>query len=320
MMSLSWRFNPARFLRGEGPEPSPLTLNRRRVYILPNRHGLVFTLVILAMLIGAINYNNSLAFALTFLLASIAVIGILHTFRNLNRLRFHAGRVQPVFAGQMACFSIGVQNTSDTERLALRLALPGETGEVVDALDRHIVWVSLCKKAPRRGRLEMGRFSPSTVYPLGLFRAWAHVDLGLHAVIYPQPADTRGLPQSLVDKEGALGDKGLGHDDFAALRPYHAGDSLRHVHWKAAAREQGLQTKLFGGHQVEEIWLDWSQLSGMGVEARLSQLCRWVLDADTAGLAYGLRLPGQTFDPDLGEHHRHRCLEALALYGTDDGA
>ena len=52
----------------------------------------------------------------------------------------------------------------------------------------------------------------------------------------------------------------------------------------------------------------------MGVEERLSQLARWVLDAHAAGLAYGLRLPGATMELAAGEAQRDRCLEALALF------
>jgi len=29
---------------------------------------------------------------------------------------------------------------------------------------------------------------------------------------------------------------------------------------------------------------------------------------------YGLRLPGREIAPDSGDLHRHRCLEALALF------
>jgi uncharacterized protein (DUF58 family) len=53
------------------------------------------------------------------------------------------------------------------------------------------------------------------------------------------------------------------------------------------------------------------------LEERLSHLARWVLDAHTAGLTYGLRLPGSTVDMAAGEAQRERCLEALALYGND---
>jgi len=46
----------------------------------------------------------------------------------------------------------------------------------------------------------------------------------------------------------------------------------------------------------------------------LSRLCRWVIDADEAGIAYGLSLPGLHLAPACGERHRQQCLEALALF------
>lgn len=99
------------------------------------------------------------------------------------------------------------------------------------------------------------------------------------------------------------------------MRQYHHGDSPRHIAWKVAARDQGLLTKQFSGRAETELWLDWAQLpSRMGVEERLSQLARWVLDAHVAGLAYGLRLPGATMELAAGEAQRDRCLEALALF------
>ena len=74
-------------------------------------------------------------------------------------------------------------------------------------------------------------------------------------------------------------------------------------------------TKQFSGEAAQEIWLDWEGLPGMDTEARLSQLTRWVLDADRDGLSYGLRLPGLQHPPASGLEHKHRCLQALALFG-----
>jgi uncharacterized protein (DUF58 family) len=133
-------------------------------------------------------------------------------------------------------------------------------------------------------------------------------------VVYPEPAESRTLPQNVVYRPKQSGDKGRGSDDFAGLRNYHVGDSLRHVHWKAVARDQGLHTKQFGGDRSDEIWLDWRTLEHMDTEQRLSQLTRWVLDAEHAGLSYGLWLPGERVEPNHGEAHMHQCLAALALF------
>jgi len=63
-----------------------MVLGTRQIYILPTRHGLLFTLVLVALALAAINYSNALAYLLTFLLASMAVVSLLHTQRNLLKL------------------------------------------------------------------------------------------------------------------------------------------------------------------------------------------------------------------------------------------
>lgn len=313
-LTLRQRFSLARFLRGIGPESGPVRLDRRRVYILPTRQGLLLGGVLVAILLGAINYDNALAYALVFLLAGLGVVSILHTWRNLLGLRVEAGRCQAVFAGEQARFVIGLHNDTDEARPAVALTAPDGVETVWDVAV-GLRWVELLRPAPRRGRLRAGRFTLATRFPLGLFRAWSPLELAMDCLVYPAPAPQRGLPPAQPGTEGGGGDGGQGHDDFAALRPYRAGDSLGHVHWKAVAREQGMHTKLFTGEQAQELWLAWELLPGLPVEDRLARLCRWVLEADAAGLAYGLRLPDRSIAPAFGPAQRRRCLEALALYG-----
>lgn len=306
-----WR----QLFRRDAPETGPVTLGRRRVYIIPTRTGLVFALILLAMLMGAVNYQNSLAFVLTFLLTGLSVVSMIHTFRNLHSLTLRAGHQQPVFSGEQARFSVNVENHGGRARYALNLFLGDQEPVTLDLPQNGGQWLTLPLATQRRGLLPPGRITIYTRFPLGLFHAWSYVHLDMPCLVYPRPAMRRGLPRELLDSRGTLGDQGNGSDDFAALRTYHTGDSLRHVHWKAAAREQGLLTKQFGGGVTEELWLRWEQTGSLPLEERLSQLTRWVLEADALGLAYGLALPDTEFKPARGESHRRRCLKALALYG-----
>jgi uncharacterized protein (DUF58 family) len=75
--------------------------------------------------------------------------------------------------------------------------------------------------------------------------------------------------------------------------------------------------RFFGASTLEagELWLAWSALpADMRLEARLSRLTRWVLDAAQVGVAFGLEVPGVRIAPDVGPAHRERCLTALALF------
>ena len=306
-----WR----RLFRRDAPATGPVTLGRRRVYILPTRTGLVFALILLAMLIGAVNYQNSLAFVLTFLLTGLSVVSMIHTFRNLHALTLRAGHPQPVFAGEQARFSINVENQGGRDRYALNLLLGDQDPVTLDLPQNGGQWLTLPLPSQRRGLLLPGPITIYTRFPLGLFHAWSFVHLDMPCLVYPRPATRRGLPRELLHSQGAVGDQGNGSDDFSALRSYHVGDSLRHVHWKAVAREQGLLTKQFGGGVTEELWLRWEQTGSLSLEERLSLLTRWLLEADALGLAYGLALPDREFKPARGEAHRRRCLKALALFG-----
>jgi uncharacterized protein (DUF58 family) len=169
--------------------------------------------------------------------------------------------------------------------------------------------------AHQRGRLYLPRLRVFTTYPLGLFHSWSYVEFDMSCVVYPRPEPgTPALPPPRgSDGEGLQA--GEGQDDFAGLRGYFPGDSLRHVAWKAVARGQPVMTKQFTGMQAGELWLSWWDLPAeLRLEARLSRLARWVLDAARLGVRFGLDLPGQRISPDLGSAHQERCLTALALF------
>jgi len=307
-----------RLFQWRGPQAGPIVLVQRRVFILPTRQGLIYACVLLVLLTGSINYSLGLGFVLTFLLAALGVNGMIHTFRNLANLRVTGGRARPVFAGDVAEFTVHLENGGDADRYAIGLASERTDATFTDVKARTTTSAVARIRAPRRGVLRPGRLTLFTRFPLGLYRAWAYLELDMHCIVYPRPAfPALPLPPAATSA-GAGAERGRGQEDFSGLRQYHVGDSPRHIAWKAAARDQVLLTKQFTGRAETELWLDCAQLPPqMGVEERLSHLARWVLDAHAAGLSYGLRLPARTVDMAAGEAQRDRCLEALALYDSD---
>ena len=302
--------------RLRGPERGEIVLVQRRIFILPSRAGVFFGAVLLLMLTGCINYGLSLGFILTFLLAGVGIVAMLHTFRNLAGLRITAGKTEAVFVGDVARFRLTLRNPTRTPRYAVALAR-GKTDpepDVVDVPAESAAIATASVKAERRGLLYPGRLTLYTRYPVGLYYGWSYVDLDTHCVVYPHPA-LAGVPLPPLQAGGAEGGgHGDGHDDFAGLRQYHPGDSPRHVAWKTAAREQVLLTKQFTGYAPSQLWLTLdSAPSHTGLEEKISRLTRWVLDADAAGIVYGLKLPNATIDAASGAAHRERCLNALAL-------
>jgi uncharacterized protein (DUF58 family) len=302
-----------------GPQPGPVVLVQRRIFILPTRQGFIFAGVLVLMLIGSINYGLSLGFVLTFLLTALGLNAMIYTFRNLANLRVSAGRAYPVFVGEKARFSMCIDNPSRADRFAIGIADGKREGSYVDVSARQSADVTIEMPAVRRGRMQPGRLTLFTRFPLGLYYAWSYLEFDTHCLVYPRPAPP-GLPlPPAASGAGTGAHYGRGLEDFAGLRPYHPGDSPRHIAWKAAARGQGLLTKQFSGRADTELWLDWRHLPvHMDVEDKLSRLTRWVIEAHALGTTFGLRIPGRTIALGSGDVQRTRCLEALALFGSED--
>jgi uncharacterized protein (DUF58 family) len=299
--------------RASVPESPPVTLVQRRIFILPTRQGYVFALTLLVLLVASINYQLSLGFLLTFLLASMAAVAMLHTWRNLAHLKLRPGRCDPVFAGETAHYGVTIETPAVT-RFAIALRRQDEEPVYADIVAGETAAVAIPLATRRRGLARCGRLEVFTRYPIGLFHAWSYVDFNLAVIVYPRPDPDAGTPPAQSRSESEEGIPIAGDEEFNMLRSYRAGDPPKLIAWKALAREQGMLTKEFSATASSELWLDWDDARAANVEARLSVLAHWVLQAERFGQSYGLRLPGVAIPPARGEAHRTRCLEALALF------
>ena len=305
--------------RARFPENPPVTLIQRRIFILPSRTGYFFAFVLVLLLIASINYALSLGYLLTFLLAGLGGIAMLHTFRNLLRLSISPGKIEPVFAGETAQFSI-VLNNPTLSRYAIgikRAQIQYSEPEFDDISEATTATFLIPVVATKRGYLKCGRLEIFTEYPVGLFHAWSYVDFGMTGLVYPKPDPGSGaLPLDMRGKgEGNVPVRG--DEEFQSLRAYKAGDTPRQIAWKALARGQGLLVKEFGSTASADLWLDYDALEGLPMEQRLGRLTWWVLEAERMQMPYGLRLAGRNFHPSLGAKHRDDCLRALALCGLE---
>ncbi|HEX4894869.1 MAG TPA: DUF58 domain-containing protein [Solimonas sp.] len=297
-------------------QTGPIEIGRRRVYILPTRFGYTYGLMLLVMLLGSMNYSNSMAFALTFLLAGLGLVCMHHTHANLVNLSLRSGLVSPVFAGELAHFEVRIDNPSLQPRLSLGLSWPKREADsvVTDVPPQATGILRLALPAPQRGWLPARVFSVHTEFPLGLFHAWTWAELDMSCLVFPHPAAPGREPPGSAGHGGLSISTRQGQDEFAGLRDYQRGDTPRSIHWKSLPKLQTPMVKQFAETLEQDLWLDWSALPQLDTEARLSQLTRWVLDAEADHRNYGLRLPGTVLAPARGDSHRFQCLKALALY------
>lgn len=290
----------------------PLLLSRKRIYILPTRAGLVFGFFLLSMLVAAINYTNNLAFLLTFLLGSIAVISSIHAYANLAGLELAHARLFPAFCGEDARLHFGLR-AGGRERRRVRVQVGDAADEFsLPASDR--CELELVIPTTKRGRVPLGQVVISTRFPLGLFRAWSPLVLPVTGLAYPRPLPVEPRDWMLQIGDGA--EEGMGRiaqsGEFFGLRPFRPEDDSSRISWKASARGAGLFAKEFRTHLARSFDFEWSRVGGV-YEERISLLAGLVREAERNGLCYGLQLPTQVVPRGSGAGHAHRCLEALAL-------
>ncbi len=310
------------WISGRVPPSDTLELTHRNVYILPTRAGLLFAATIVVLLIASINYQLNLGYLLTFLLAGSGSVSMHVTHRTLRGLTLHLKPLQPAFAAQAAALEVVLTNPGQARHgIGLRLDTHDDAGTVwvdVPAAAQSVATATLLPT--RRGLQALPPMIIETRFPLGLFRAWSVWRPASKLLVYPKPevpaaALPGARPTHAGSADGALRSDG---GETSGVRPYRRGDPLNRVVWRKAAK-----TFNSGGELVSrdvstparwQLWLDWQACGPMAPEDRLSRLTAWVLDGQTQGADYGLRLPGREIPLARGDAHRRACLEALALW------
>ncbi|NRB39699.1 MAG: DUF58 domain-containing protein, partial [Pseudomonadales bacterium] len=270
------------------------------------------------ILLCASNSQNNLIYLLFFLLLSLLNTAILFTYQNMSGLHLRSAKAEPVFCGDMAQFTVLLKRHHKAH-LRISLSCLGCPATVIDQSVNTEKRVPVYCKTQQRGRFNPGRLLLQSYYPLGFIRCWSWLDLDMQCVVYPKPIALKQLPQTDVVGDGELNSRELGSDDFDGFKTYQPGDALNQIDWRAFAKTDVLQSKVYTAVKDQSYWVDWYALPGVDTELKLSYLCDWVLQLDRQHKAYGLRLPQSEISPALGEAHKHKVLSALALFNLKGG-
>lgn len=290
------------------PESLPIQLHRRRIYIVPTGFGIAFSVLLLVMLTGALNYANNAALLLTCLLGAASAASMLMTFRSLNGLRLDQIRAHHAIAGQPLQVTLTLASTR--ARSAIRLDLDHDSTAFTASAD-VATDVTLTVPTLQRGWQPLPRVRLWSTWPLGLFRAWSWLHPDVSVLVWPQPELAGPPPRGLA--EAAHHMRLHQGDELAALRDYRAGDPQRHIAWKASASHDRLLVKDFEQPRDRPQWqLDWRQLTDMDKESRISRLARWLGEAQAQRRSYSLWLPDNSIPNGSGSQHYAHCMSALA--------
>lgn len=282
-----------------------------RTPIVPSYFGLAFFVLLLLLLLWVINYRLNLGYALVFILFFVAVFSSVIGASQLSGLVLRMDTPSAVFAGEEGFFPLVVEEDLGRTRGAFFVRHGGDVVECPALLPNQRKRLLLPVKTLSRGVVKMRPLEVFSLQPLGLFVCWHWRFLEAELVVYPKPFGDLPLPFSASLSAGRASSGLLGEEEFYGLRPYVMGDNLARVAWKQSSRGS-LMVKQFSGVGGERVLLDY-QLAQGDEEMRLSQLAKWIVEADALGHVYALRLPSLFIDFGYGKRHFHRCLKALAV-------
>ena len=317
-----------RWLARRIPSQPEHQLNSSNIMIYPTRFGLAYLgFVVLVFLLGT-NYQNNIILLFSYLLASLFISVMLHSFYNFSQLRFYSVAKQQGYAEQPLYFVIKI--TTEKTHYDINAHFTDK------ALNSQVEKIELCQqgshelrlvyKTLQRGKHWLGRVTVFSEYSLGLFKSKSILDFGHYAIIYPK---AKSLISGQYQLSGQADEPSLdsyqstnsvGTDDFSELKSFVRGESKARTAWKQLAKGQGHYSKHYQAEQSQLQWLKLSEMPSNDVEIQLAYLSFLIGELTASNQSFGLQLSAElsnqsmNISPNSGLHHQQACLTALALY------
>ncbi|MCG9722552.1 DUF58 domain-containing protein [Shewanella sp. Isolate7] len=296
------------------PASNKVTLAHRSIFILPTGFGLFWLLFVVLLFLFGTNYQNNLVIGLSILLLSLFNTCIIYSYRNLAGMTLEAKTGPEAYAGETLLY--GVILHAKQVQHQVELSYEKQRVQTLNRIDDKPQEALLPLSNSRRGWVAPGRLRVESRYPLGLCRAWSHLDLANAQIAFAQPKP--GQYELSAEQQGddhqtkERGKRVVGVEEFHGLKPFVTGESLNQIAWKQLAQGRGMLTKEFEQPQSAPQWLTLD--TNAPLEEQVS-LLTWAADRLSAkGQNFGLKLPGKTLMPGSGEQHRHLVLSTLAVY------
>ncbi len=314
------------WLKRRLPPNEKMTLSHKSIFILPSRFGLIWILLVILLYLFGTNYQNNLIIGLSLLLLSLFNTCLIFGYKNLAGLSLQRLPTPHAYAGETLNFPCEVHNANTSQQVDFFFRSQRRNAQLrvsTSIINNKTTTISIPFEFPHRGRVNPGRITIESRFPLGLCRAWSHVDLNHDLIVFAKHLSTN-IKLSGDDIDNDIGDaQGTplsGVDEFKGLKPHIPGESLKQVAWKQLAQGRGMLSKEFYQPQGSPLWLTLENQTAQDMEGKISQLA-WQIDKlHQQGQAYGLKLPNQSLSPNNSEPHRISCQQAIALLPNDKSA
>lgn len=212
--------------------------------------GKVFLALAAAFYLASVTSQSSLLLCLVALLSTCLAVNLFQARRTTRGIRLEPpGRLRCV-EGEPLREPWTIRNVSSGPAFAVTISLRGQ----------RFFWISHLAAKSEAALVAAGQFPTRGVYqgcavearsdaPFGLVQATHRSELAADVVVYPKlyPIEAplaAGFDQVVGGKQSGKHRVASG-SQFAGVRPWINGDSIKSIHWKSSARGQGLMVKQF---------------------------------------------------------------------------
>lgn len=245
-----------------------LLLPEKRQRILPTVSGLILLVLILAIGLAAYNTGNNILFlTLALLLSSLVLSGVL-AWLNFSGTEWRLRPALPFRVGQEAAVAVELRSRKRVlPTYALWFDLEARASAVqtrlflrrrleVGGSDR-LEWTF---RPARRGTETLELSGVGSLFPFGFLRKTMGATVRTEVRVWPARVVCHfggASPARFLMEHEEVAKPGSG-SDLLGLRRYRAGDSHRHIHWKASARLRQLLVRQHAteGAMTFALWLD----------------------------------------------------------------
>jgi len=259
----------------------------RRIDQHATRYSAVVVVLLFGLFLEAYMHDFNLVYITLFFVFSLAFsagpIGIL----NLGHLEAHYVRSGRLFANQQGKIALKVHNNSTTTSWSVTLHNESDTTTLSELKGGSVKLLSLPFIPQKRGKfIYQGSYLESK-YPLSTVRLVLKINETYEGIVYPEPKGI-SLRSYLQQEESYYGEE----KEFDGLRSYDGSQRLSSIHWASVAKGD-MSVKVFSKETQTPNLVFHFQTAGKNDEARLSQLCLWVLECEKQNLPFMIQMPNK---------------------------
>jgi len=281
-----------------------------QIYRRIDQHATRYSALVVVLLFGlfmeAYMHDFNLVYITLFFVFSLAFsagpIGIL----NLGHLEASYVRSGRLFVHQEGNISMEIHNHSTATSWSVTLH-HDDTSVILDQLKGEASTTLHLPISPnKRGTFTHKDCYLESKYPLSTVRLVMKINESYEAIVYPEPKGL-SLHSFLQQEETYYGEE----KEFDGLREYDGSQKLSHIHWASVAKGE-LSVKVFSKEtQTPKLVFNFYSAAADD-EARLSQLCLWVLECEKQNLPFMIQMPNKLLNS--AKESIDVILETLARY------